>query len=179
MGPTAEQEMWKQIKDEKTALLVTVRKDGSFNSRLLGCARKDFDGTLWFLALKTHQRRLKLKEINLLSSPTPDRQTVNSYRSAGARELSRILFRYTRFGASHCETGFQTVQNLQALDCLRLMWRWQSFGPSPHHLHTITCILGKPRPQGRAALRISPGAWKLLCPKRTFGGANGMSAKCQ
>ena len=61
MGPTAEQEMWKQIKDEKTALLVTVRKDGSFDSRLLGCARKDFDGTLWFLALKDSPKALEVE----------------------------------------------------------------------------------------------------------------------
>jgi hypothetical protein len=47
MDRAAEHERtWTLIKDEHTALLVTVAADGSLDSRPMGCVQKDFDGTL-------------------------------------------------------------------------------------------------------------------------------------
>jgi general stress protein 26 len=58
MELTVDQKIWKLIKDENTAVLVTVGKDGSFDSRPLGCAQKEFDGTLWFLTPKESPKLL-------------------------------------------------------------------------------------------------------------------------
>ena len=42
--------IWSLIKEARSALLVTVTKDGSLDSRPMGCVQRAFDGKLWFLA---------------------------------------------------------------------------------------------------------------------------------
>jgi general stress protein 26 len=61
MELAAERKIWKLIKDEDTALLITVRKDGSFDSRLMGCVQREFDGRLWFLILKDSPKSLDVE----------------------------------------------------------------------------------------------------------------------
>jgi len=41
--------IWSLIKEARSALLVTVTKDGSLDSRPMGCVQHAFDGRLWFL----------------------------------------------------------------------------------------------------------------------------------
>jgi general stress protein 26 len=37
------------IKDARSALLITIGKDGRLDSRPMGCLQVEFDDTLWFL----------------------------------------------------------------------------------------------------------------------------------
>jgi general stress protein 26 len=78
MELAAEQKIWQLIKDENTALLVTVGKDGSFDSRPMGCAQKDFDGTLWFLIAKGSPAPVRGNQYVLVSYTRPsDREYVS------------------------------------------------------------------------------------------------------
>jgi general stress protein 26 len=52
--------IWELIKRAHSALLVTARSDGTFDSRPMGCLQTGFDGALWFL---TFRHSLKLEEI--------------------------------------------------------------------------------------------------------------------
>jgi general stress protein 26 len=52
--------IWELIKRSHSALLVTVRPDGTFDSRPMGCLQTSFGSTLWFL---TFRHSLKLAEI--------------------------------------------------------------------------------------------------------------------
>jgi general stress protein 26 len=54
------QEVWRLIKGEHAALLVTRGDDGSLDSRPMGCLQETFEGTLWFATFKSS---LKLQEI--------------------------------------------------------------------------------------------------------------------
>src|SRR4051812_31646604 len=54
------QKIWDLIKSSHSALLVTVSRDGSLDSRPMGCLQKSFDGVLWFM---TFRHSLKLAEI--------------------------------------------------------------------------------------------------------------------
>lgn len=54
------QKIWKLIKDEHTAVLVTVGRDGTLDSRPMGCVQKEFDGTLWFLTFKDSPKVLEI-----------------------------------------------------------------------------------------------------------------------
>lgn len=54
------EKIWELIKGAHSALLITVRQDGSLDSRPMGCLQKSFDGVLWFL---TFRHSLKLSEI--------------------------------------------------------------------------------------------------------------------
>jgi general stress protein 26 len=49
---------WSLIKDEHTAVLVTMGTDASLDSRPMGCIQKDFDGTLWFSSARALERGL-------------------------------------------------------------------------------------------------------------------------
>jgi hypothetical protein len=40
-------EIWNLIKREHTAVLVSIREDGSLDSIPMGCVQSDFDGTLY------------------------------------------------------------------------------------------------------------------------------------
>jgi general stress protein 26 len=64
------QKIWNLIKDEHTAVLVTVGKDGSLDSRPMGCVQKEFDGILWFLTFKDSPKVLEITE---------NQQTLVSY----------------------------------------------------------------------------------------------------
>ena len=57
---TDHEKIWELIKGAHSALLITVRQDGSLDSRPMGCLQKGFDDTLWFL---TFRDSLKLREI--------------------------------------------------------------------------------------------------------------------
>jgi general stress protein 26 len=52
--------IWELIKGSHSALLVTVKSDGTLDSRPMGCLQSDFDGVLWFL---TFRHSVKLVEI--------------------------------------------------------------------------------------------------------------------
>ena len=54
------QRIWDLIKNEHTAVLVTVGTDGSIDSRPMGCVQKEFDGTLWFLTFKDSPKVLEI-----------------------------------------------------------------------------------------------------------------------
>jgi len=54
------QKIWNLIKDEHTAVLVTVGRDGTLDSRPMGCVQKEFDGTLWFLTFKDTPKVLEI-----------------------------------------------------------------------------------------------------------------------
>src|SRR5262249_4971348 len=54
------QKIWNLIKDEHTAVLVTVGRDGTLDSRPMGCVQKEFDGTLWFLTFKDSPKVLEI-----------------------------------------------------------------------------------------------------------------------
>ena len=56
----ARKKLWDLIKKERTALLVTVEADGSFDARPMGCLQRVFDGTLWFITFRHSE---KLREI--------------------------------------------------------------------------------------------------------------------
>ena len=58
----AEQDkVWHLIKEERSALLVTVGEDGVLGARPMGCLQKTFEGTLWFI---TFRRSGKLTDIH-------------------------------------------------------------------------------------------------------------------
>jgi general stress protein 26 len=46
---TNHEKIWELIKGAHSALLITVRRDGSLDSRPMGCLQKSFDGIVWFL----------------------------------------------------------------------------------------------------------------------------------
>jgi len=74
----SEQKIWQLIKDENTALLVTVGKDGSFDSRPMGCVQKEFDGTLLFLVSKKSPTPIRENQYVLVSYTRPsDREYVS------------------------------------------------------------------------------------------------------
>lgn len=54
--------IWDSIKNEHLAVLVTVAKDGSLDSRPMGCVQKEFDGTLWFMTFKAMSKLAELEE---------------------------------------------------------------------------------------------------------------------
>jgi general stress protein 26 len=54
------EKVWELIKSAHSALLITARSDGTFDSRPMGCLQNTFSGTLWFL---TFRHSLKLVEI--------------------------------------------------------------------------------------------------------------------
>src|SRR5262245_65114923 len=54
------QKIWDLIRNEHTAVLVTVGTDGSLDSRPMGCVQKEFDGTLWFLTFKDSPKVLEI-----------------------------------------------------------------------------------------------------------------------
>ena len=56
------QKIWDLIRNEHTAVLVTVSTDGSLDSRPMGCVQKEFDGTLWFLTFKDSPKVLAIAE---------------------------------------------------------------------------------------------------------------------
>ena len=56
------QKIWDLIRNEHTAVLVTVGTDGSLDSRPMGCVQKEFDGTLWFLTFKESPKILEIAE---------------------------------------------------------------------------------------------------------------------
>src|SRR6476646_10431635 len=60
-GPTDRQKIWALIKDEHIAVLITIGKDGTFDSRPMGCLQKEFDGTLWFLTFKGTPKLLEIE----------------------------------------------------------------------------------------------------------------------
>jgi general stress protein 26 len=55
-------EIWNLIKREHTAVLVSIRKDGSLDAILMGCVQSDFDGTLWSLTFKDNPRLHEIEE---------------------------------------------------------------------------------------------------------------------
>jgi general stress protein 26 len=55
-------EIWNLIKREHTAVLVSIRKDGSLDAILMGCVQSDFDGTLCFLTFKDNPRLHEIEE---------------------------------------------------------------------------------------------------------------------
>jgi general stress protein 26 len=57
---TDQDKIWSLIKDERTALLVTVDEDGTLDARPMGVLQRAFDGTLWFLTFRNSH---KLREI--------------------------------------------------------------------------------------------------------------------
>jgi len=52
--------LWDLIKDEHTAVLVTIAEDGSLDSRPMGCLQKEFDGTLWFMTFADSAKRSEI-----------------------------------------------------------------------------------------------------------------------
>jgi general stress protein 26 len=52
--------VWNLIKNYRSALLVTLKSDGSFDSRPMGCLQRRFDGALWFI---TFHETSKLSQI--------------------------------------------------------------------------------------------------------------------
>jgi general stress protein 26 len=70
MQRTDFREIWNLIKDEHTAVLVTIGKDGGLDSRPMGCVQKEFDGTLWLLTFKDTLKILEIYE---------NQQTLISY----------------------------------------------------------------------------------------------------
>jgi general stress protein 26 len=54
------EKIWNLIKGSHSALLITLKPDGSLDSRPMGCLQTDFDGVLWFL---TFRHSLKLVDI--------------------------------------------------------------------------------------------------------------------
>jgi general stress protein 26 len=54
------EEIWALIKHAHSALLVTVSRDGSLDSRPMGCVQGEFDGRIWFF---TFANSAKLEEI--------------------------------------------------------------------------------------------------------------------
>lgn len=56
------QAIWKLIKSEHVALLVTVGKDGSLDSRPMGCLQREFDGTLWFMTFRGTPKLLEIED---------------------------------------------------------------------------------------------------------------------
>lgn len=52
--------IWALIKHAHSALLVTVSKDGSLDSRPMGCIQREFDGRVWFF---TFAESAKMEEI--------------------------------------------------------------------------------------------------------------------
>jgi len=75
------QRIWRLIKDEHTAVLVTVGADGSLDSRPMGCVQKEFDGTLWFLTFKDSAKVLEISETQ---------QALVSYSRPSAYEFISI-----------------------------------------------------------------------------------------
>jgi general stress protein 26 len=69
--------IWSLIKDAHSALLVTIRQDGTLDSRPMGCIQREFDGTIWFL---TFADSAKVEEI------VGNRQVLVSYARPGAYE---------------------------------------------------------------------------------------------
>lgn len=61
-GQTDRQKIWDLIKDEHVAVLVTLGKDGAFDSRPMGCVQKEFDGTLWFMTFKDTPKLLEIED---------------------------------------------------------------------------------------------------------------------
>jgi general stress protein 26 len=62
MEQSDHQKIWNLIKDEHTAVLVTISPDGSLDSRPMGCIQKEFDGTLWFLTFKDSPKIFEIAE---------------------------------------------------------------------------------------------------------------------
>ena len=58
---TDRQKFWDLIKNEHTAVLVTVDQDGALVARPMGCVQKEFDGTLWFITFKDSPKLLDIE----------------------------------------------------------------------------------------------------------------------
>src|SRR5882672_3869500 len=56
------QKIWKLIENEHVALLVTVAKGGSLDSRPMGCLQREFDGTLWFMTFRGTPKLLEIED---------------------------------------------------------------------------------------------------------------------
>ena len=55
------QKIWKLIKREHVAVLFTVAKDGTLDSRPMGCVQREFDGTLWFMTFRDSPKLLEIE----------------------------------------------------------------------------------------------------------------------
>lgn len=74
----AHRAIWDLIKGEHAAVLVTVAKDGSIDSRPMGCLQQEFDGTLWFMTFKNSPKLLQIEQ---------NRQVLVSYAHASKYEF--------------------------------------------------------------------------------------------
>lgn len=54
--------IWHLVKQEHTAVLVSIRRDGSLDSIPMGRVQSDFDGTLWFLTFADNPRLHEIEE---------------------------------------------------------------------------------------------------------------------
>jgi general stress protein 26 len=92
-------EIWDLIKHEHVAVLVTVAKDGSLDSRPMGCVQNGFDGTLWFMTFKGMPKLLEIEENQqaLVSYAHPSKYEFISLsghaRTVDDRNLQRELWR--------------------------------------------------------------------------------------
>ena len=62
--------VWDLIKNQHSALLITIKQDGGLDSRPMGCLQHEFDGTLWFVTFRASH---KIQEISA------DNQVLISY----------------------------------------------------------------------------------------------------
>ena len=53
--------IWRVIKSERSAVLVTVGTDGLLQSRPMGCVQREFDGTMWFMTFKSTPKLFELE----------------------------------------------------------------------------------------------------------------------
>lgn len=61
LDDNAKRSIWRLIKSERSAVLVTVGTDGLLQSRPMGCVQRDFDGTMWFMTFKSTPKLLELE----------------------------------------------------------------------------------------------------------------------
>lgn len=81
MDASANRKIWNLIKNQHTAVLVTVAEDGSLDSRPMGCLQEDFDGTLCFMTFKDTPKLLEIGE---------NRHVLVSYARPGNYEFVSV-----------------------------------------------------------------------------------------
>ena len=56
------EKIWELIKGSHSALLVTVKPDGTLDSRPMGCLQTGFDGVLWFLTFRHSPKLVEIRD---------------------------------------------------------------------------------------------------------------------
>lgn len=141
------QKLWDLIRNEHTALLVTVSEDGSLDARPMGCLQHHFDGTLWFL---TFRHSDKLREIG---------------------DDARVLVSYTRPSRYHYVAVTGRARLIEDAAKLKELWTeglraWFPKGPADPELALLAVAVERARYWTRPASLLTYG-WDYVRARLT------------